>query len=442
MQRKNNMKNIHIIPTDSTSRLIKDVWKNTFSIVENFDTSHTDFKAQHVYITSDEEIKDGDFIFEADTNCINIADKDYRRNEFDFKIVLSTDEDLIKYGVQVIDDNFLQWLVENPGCEEVKIRQNPKVKAVVKGLGVKSFSNGYRIIKPKSELASKLKELLDGMSQEEFDEEWKKITDLKLEGPSMIEDPYQHAELINDNIEELDKAIEMHKQEQHLIEETLEEAAERATRNESLGWENEYAKEKFIEGAKWQAERSVDLDKFDDLFFAYLDYKLDLNGSGSNNISFKEWFKQRSEYKIIVPKDETEHLLSTEANKKRLLQDAEKQEQKQRLIDMMEGDEELGLYEETTKCYCGHTTYCDCGPEENLTDMLEVPMPTYKKETIEEAAEKATDIDGLDWENVYAREKFIEGAKWQREKLCDSELIQRIRASKSDAEARRIIRTF
>jgi hypothetical protein len=30
---------------------------------------------------------------------------------------------------------------------------------------------------------------------------------------------------------------------------------------------------------------------------------------------------------------------------------------------------------EQTKCYCGHTTYCDCGPEEP------------KQETLEEAAE-------------------------------------------------------
>jgi hypothetical protein len=30
----------------------------------------------------------------------------------------------------------------------------------------------------------------------------------------------------------------------------------------------------------------------------------------------------------------------------------------------------------------------------------------------------------------------------QQEKICDSEVIQRIRASKSDAEARRIIRTI
>jgi hypothetical protein len=41
-----------------------------------------------------------------------------------------------------------------------------------------------------------------------------------------------------------------------------------------------------------------------------------------------------------------------------------KKQQKQYLIDMMKNDEELGLYNETTKCYCGHTTYCDCGPEE------------------------------------------------------------------------------
>ena len=30
----------------------------------------------------------------------------------------------------------------------------------------------------------------------------------------------------------------------------------------------------------------------------------------------------------------------------------------------------------------------------------------------------------------------------QQERICDSEVIQRIRASKSDAEARRIIRTI
>jgi hypothetical protein len=32
--------------------------------------------------------------------------------------------------------------------------------------------------------------------------------------------------------------------------------------------------------------------------------------------------------------------------------------------------------------------------------------------------------------------------KWQQEQLCNSEIIQRIRASKSDAEARRIIKSI
>jgi hypothetical protein len=58
---------------------------------------------------------------------------------------------------------------------------------------------------------------------------------------------------------------------------------------------------------------------------------------------------------------------------------------------------------EETKCYCGHTIYCDCGPE-----ILEVPMPIYKKETIEDAAHEYS--YGL------TNHAFIAGAKWQKEK--------------------------
>jgi len=545
------MKNIHIIPTDSPSRLIKDVWKNTFSIVENFDTSHTDFKAQHVYITSDEEIKDGDFIFETDTNCINIADKDYCRNEFDFKIVMSTDGDLIKYGVQAIDDEFLQWFVNNSSCVEVKIRQNPKVKAVVKGLGVKSFSNGYRIIKPKSELASKLKELLDGMSGEEFDEEWKKITDLKLEGPSMIipaeETMMSKILIINASIRGQEgNSYQIALKAKSYIEKsnlsdveiydianpksTIDEVYELIKKSDAFlivsgtYWNNiGSGLQRFIEvctpfensdaffGKPLSTIISMDsvggievANKITSVFSGLgcwtppcstvvlsrigqeaamltKDFEDDTNkdvwrlddieilidnlsiACKIDNKNWKAWDIDRlaSENKkwpesgvlnLDSPKfidfkihtDETEHLLSTESNKKRLLNDVEKnREQKQHLIDMMKGDEELGLYEETTKCYCGHTTYCDCGPEENLTDMLEVPMPVYKKETLEEASKKYVEINvAKNAAKLMYKEHFIAGAKWQREKLCDSELIQRIRASKSDAEARRIIRTF
>ena len=39
----------------------------------------------------------------------------------------------------------------------------------------------------KSELAKQLQMILDNMSQEQFDQEWSKITALELEGPSFAE---------------------------------------------------------------------------------------------------------------------------------------------------------------------------------------------------------------------------------------------------------------
>ena len=64
------------------------------------------------------------------------------------------------------------------------------------------------------------------------------------------------------------------------------------------------------------------------------------------------------------------------------------------------------------------------------------------KETLEEASSKVAHMLGTKDSFEYVKMSFELGAKWQQERLCDSEVIQRIRASKSDAEARRIIRTI
>jgi hypothetical protein len=118
------MKNIHLIATDKPSRLFKDdnqvLNLHTHSVLKGIFTNGIGSN-QHIYITSDEEIKDGDYILETDNNTTNIADKDYYRNEFDFKIILTTDQDLIKDGVQAIDNEFLEWFVKNPSCEEVEV---------------------------------------------------------------------------------------------------------------------------------------------------------------------------------------------------------------------------------------------------------------------------------------------------------------------------------
>ena len=63
-----------------------------------------------------------------------------------------------------------------------------------------------------------------------------------------------------------------------------------------------------------------------------------------------------------------------------------------------------------------------------------------KQETLEEVAEKY--IKELDVQHYISQEDFVLGAKWQQEQIGKSEVLQKIRASKSDAEARRIIRTI
>ena len=62
-----------------------------------------------------------------------------------------------------------------------------------------------------------------------------------------------------------------------------------------------------------------------------------------------------------------------------------------------------------------------------------------KQETLEEASYNYA-IDKMNRTSHLIG--FREGAKWQQDKLSGSEVLQRIRESKSDAEARRIIKTI
>jgi hypothetical protein len=62
------------------------------------------------------------------------------------------------------------------------------------------------------------------------------------------------------------------------------------------------------------------------------------------------------------------------------------------------------------------------------------------KDSLEEAAERYA--EEYKWEEQDPWYDFMEGAKWQQERICDSEFLQKLRATKSDAEARRLIRTI
>lgn len=109
------MKNIHIIPTDKPSRVYKHLGRELKHTVRYFEQKGLLCINQHIYITSDEEIKEG---WSYDRMMKSIGK---RNNVYSSKIILTTDQDLIKDGVQAIDDEFLEWFVKNPSCEEVGV---------------------------------------------------------------------------------------------------------------------------------------------------------------------------------------------------------------------------------------------------------------------------------------------------------------------------------
>jgi hypothetical protein len=115
----NNMKNIHLIPTDKPSRLYK---TGNFLLLDSKAMPNNILETinQHIYITNDEEIKEGDWVIYKN-NFFKIENGDNELFHLSKKIILTTDQDLINDGVQAIDDTFLEWFVKNPSCEEVEI---------------------------------------------------------------------------------------------------------------------------------------------------------------------------------------------------------------------------------------------------------------------------------------------------------------------------------
>ena len=78
---------------------------------------------QILYITSDEKIKEGDWFLEKAGRQYPIQWNGVDKlNHHCKKIILTTDQDLIKDGVQPIEDEFLEWFVNNPSCEKVEVK--------------------------------------------------------------------------------------------------------------------------------------------------------------------------------------------------------------------------------------------------------------------------------------------------------------------------------
>ena len=224
------MKNIHLIPTDNYSPLVLSSSRYGGLFLSKYYSPMKEMgdSYQNIYITSDEEIKEGDWVYTPDKNIMLVTAKyatessfmigngNHEKSpyyiEFCRKIILTIDQDLIKDskdGIQRIDDEFLEWFVKNPSCEEVGVvkdsfqvdQNNPVLK------GSTSLVERYKIIIPLEE---------DKQSVQEYEQQ----------------------------------GLEKHSYE--LQQETIEEAVNRLWNDPS---KQLTSKNSFIEGAKWQQER-------------------------------------------------------------------------------------------------------------------------------------------------------------------------------------------
>ena len=133
------MKNLHVLPTDKPSRVYKHLGRELKHTVRYFEQKGLLCINQNIYITNDEEIKDGDYGLSKLNEIVKFhSGYDYR---YYAKIILTTDQDLD--GIQAIDHEFLEWFVENPSCEEIKVELH-EVSFLVP-------DNIYKIIIPQEE---------------------------------------------------------------------------------------------------------------------------------------------------------------------------------------------------------------------------------------------------------------------------------------------------
>jgi len=184
---------------------------------------------ENIYITSDEEIKDGDW-FLTDDKRVEKCAPDWRAREWHKKIILTTDQDLIIDGVQAIDDEFLQWFVKNPSCEFVKVEEFEPI------YGHQNNSNSvlYKIIIPSVETKQDIEKEMFELEQE------------------------------------LDILSSMRWHNSKPKQETLEEARKRISKDFSNGSFRYGVYHGVLEGAKWQQEQ--DKNKYSEVF-EWLDNK-------------------------------------------------------------------------------------------------------------------------------------------------------------------------
>jgi len=248
------MKNIHILPTDKPSVPSRLFYNNKKTLV--FNKEYYVFNGVNIYITNDEEIKDGDWYLDTFNTQRIKADQFSDHKHYGNvckKIILTTDQDLIKDGIQEITDEFLEWFVQTPACEFIEVK---KVKWILN-----SEYLVYEIIIPKEEPKQSIKDKI------------------------LSETPESVIQKVRETTNDLVKS-----------KQTLEEASEYfAHNNFNMHDTNNYKalKQGFEQGAKWQAERRYsEEDMIEFAVWMYLEVGQNSGKERTNKELFKEWFEQ------------------------------------------------------------------------------------------------------------------------------------------------------
>jgi len=251
------MKNIHVLPTDKPSRLI--IYSTLLNEFRLLNEPIEDWKhKKHIYITSDEEFDGYNFVINSDGKIESVPNSKWGK-----KIILTTDQDLIKDGVQDIHDAFLEWFVKNPSCEYV---------------------------------ATPIVELCANCREQFCD---------NRDCRGYIDEPYYllaYSENITEKTITYCDGYEVFIPKEEPKQETLEEIAEKYA---ELSYYNRDEVNSFVTGAKWQAERMYSEEDMEKSFEAGRGYHEHLEMQKAKyfepdeihkidykKYSFDKWFEQ------------------------------------------------------------------------------------------------------------------------------------------------------
>jgi hypothetical protein len=128
------MKNLYLLPTESFNPIPYQIWRKKdgglWRPTKEFPINSSLIDPVNIYITSDEQPKYKDYYTIDGKKIYYCNTLNPKRNNHYKKIILTTDQDLIKDGVQAIEDEFLEWFVKNPSFEYVEAKSIKTIPAL------------------------------------------------------------------------------------------------------------------------------------------------------------------------------------------------------------------------------------------------------------------------------------------------------------------------